>query len=359
MRKRVLILGILGSLILGAILPITTFAAGATGTNITTSPVSSDLRVSPGGSIATTLSILNNSSQPIAVQLQLQTFKPYGTNGQAKVTPVKPGSDFINWVHFSQTSLIAQPGVWEHVQMTLTPPATAALDYYYAVLVKPTVTTSPTLHTTTTLKGYNAILVLLDVASPNAKPILTVSNFSTNHGLYEYLPASFSITSHNTGNVFLAPTGDIYISKDSGFKNVIATIPVNTGQGNVIPGSARTFTNQWKDGFPLFVPKTVDGQPIPGSNGQPIDQLKWDFTQVNKFRFGRYYAKMVFVYNNGTRDIPISAVVSFWVIPWKIGALVLFIVSLCAVGLYASGRKLVARTARLKKKKDTPPHNEA
>jgi len=37
----------------------------------------------------------------------------------------------------------------------------------------------------------------------------TVKNFSVGHGIYEYLPASFSVTTRNSGNIFLAPEGDI------------------------------------------------------------------------------------------------------------------------------------------------------
>ena len=355
MRKRLALLGVAAGIVAGLFAPISAFAAGApTGTNITTSPVSSVLHVTPGKTVTTTLSVQNNMSKPIDIELQLQTFKPYGKNGRARIEPPKPGSDFVNWVHFSQTSFTAQPGVWQKLQMTISPPTTAALDYYYAVLVKPAVTTAT--GKTNTLKGYNAILILLSVDSPNAKPQITVTKFSSLHGLYEYLPASFDITAENTGNVFLAPSGDIYISKHSDFSHTIDTIPVNTAQGNVIPDSSRIFSAQWVNGFPLFAPKTVGGQPITDKSGTTIQHLQWDFTQANKFRFGKYYAKMVFVYNNGQRDVPISAVVSFWVIPWKLGIIVLLVVGLCMFGLYSGGRKLASKTVGLSKKARKQKH---
>lgn len=349
MKKYLQIGGAVVCLLAGLLAPASAYAAGASGTNLTTSPVSSVLHTPPGKPITTTISVLNNASKPVDVRLQLQTFKPYGRNGRAQIVPPKANADYIKWVHFSQTTFTAQPGVWQKVQMTISPPASASLEYYYAVLVKPAAS-SATRHNTTTLKGYNAILALLDVRSPNDRPQLKVSNFSADHGLYEYLPASFTITAHNTGNVFLAPAGDIYISKSSDFKHTLATLPINSSAGNVIPGSARDFSSQWNDGFPLFVPKTIGGQPVTDKSGNTIEQLKWDFTQANKFRFGRYYAKMVFVYNNGTRDVPISAVVSFWVIPWKLGSLVVLLLALLVFGVYTVGRKIASRTAKLTKK---------
>lgn len=349
MRIRLAVGGVVTGIIIGLFAPAAVFAAGATGTNITTSPVSSVLHTTPGKPITTTISVQNNATQPIDVQLQIQTFKPYGTSGRAQIIPPKPNADYIKWVHFSQDQFTAQPGVWQKVQVTISPPPTASLEYYYAVVVKPAASLSSS-HNTTTLKGYNAILMLLDVRSPNDKPQLQVSGFSSDHGLYEYLPASFKITASNTGNIFLAPAGDIYISKSSDFKQAIATLPINSAGGNVIPGSARDFSSQWNDGFPLFAPKIIGGQPINDNSGNPIEQLTWNFTQANKFRFGRYYAKMVFVYNNGERDVPISAVVSFWVIPWKLGSLVLLIVALLMFGVYTAGRKLVSKTAKITKK---------
>ena len=358
MKSRVALVGIWISLVGSVLLPTTAFAAtpasstnSGSGTNITTSPVFTTLKVEPGKTVTTTLGVQNNALSPIGIQLELQTFKPYGTGGQAKISKPLPHSAFVSWVHFSQSSFIAEPNTWVHVQMTISPPPTAALDYYYAVLVKPVSPASLKLHTpTTTFTGYNAILTLLDVISPNAKPRLSVSNFSTNHGLYEYLPANFNVTVHNVGNIYLAPVGDIYISRDSNFKKIISTIPFNANQGNVIPGSSRVFTTQWTNGFPLFVPETVDGQPLVGGDGNPIERLTWNFSQANNFRFGRYYAKMVFVYNNGVTDVPTTAVLSFWVIPWKLGSAAVLIILLCMVGLYVSGHKVADRAARLSNK---------
>jgi hypothetical protein len=354
MRTFGLLVGVVVSSIIFSLAPTTALAATAasapSGTSITTSPVSSDLRVTPGQSVSTTVSVQNNAAKPVTIDLQLQTFKPHGNNGQAQVYQPPAHSAYMSWVHFSESTFVAQPGIWNQIQMTIKTPPTAALDYYYAVLIKPQVSNVSPLHVTSTIKGYNAVLVLLDAASPNAKPALTVSSFSANHGIYEYLPATFSVDTKNTGNVYIPPAGDIYISKSSSFNNVINIVPINASQGNVIPGYSRNFIEQWTNGFPLFVAKTVDGQPVTDKRGNVIETLTWNFAQTNKFRFGKYYAKMVLVYNNGARDVPISAVVSFWVIPWKIISAIAIVVVLSSVGLYVSGHKLANRTFRLSKK---------
>jgi hypothetical protein len=348
MRFYVLLVGLAVSIFSSVLLPAKSFAA-TPGTNISTSPVTANLKVIPGHSVSTTLNVENNDATPITIQLQLQTFKPYGTSGQAQIMPAKPNSAFMSWVHFSKTTFVAQPGIWTPVKMTVTTPPTAALDYYYAVLVKPQLSVNA-LHAAATLKGYNAILVLLDAISPNAKPKLSVTSFSANHGVYEYLPTTFSEQVKNTGNVYLAPTGDVYISKSSNFTNTINTIPINATQGNVIPSSSRTYTEDWSNGFPVFTSKTFDGQAVTDKQGNPIEHLVWNFSHTDKFRFGKYYAKMVLVYNTGDRDVPVVATVAFWVIPWKIIGSVLAVIILSMIGLYVSGHKLADRTFKLSRK---------
>jgi len=76
--------------------------------------------------------------------------------------------------------------------------------------------------------------------------------------------------------------------------------------------------------LPSFEAKTVDGQALTVKNGQPVEQLRWNFSEpISKFRFGKYYAHLVLVYNNGNHDVPINAYLTFWVIPWKLILIIL------------------------------------
>jgi hypothetical protein len=200
------------------------------------------------------------------------------------------------------------------------------------------------------VKSENAILVLLNADNGTAKPHLEVTGFTASKKLYEYLPASFSVTVRNNGNVYLPPYGDIFISRSSSFKSSIATLPVNSYIGNVLPGTTRIYTNQWSSGFPVFAPKKIDGQTTTDKNGQIVQQLKWDFSNANEFRFGKYYAKLVLAYNNGSRDVPIQATLSFWVIPWKLITITLLVIIFVVIGLYVSGEKVADRAYRISKR---------
>jgi hypothetical protein len=53
-------------------------------------------------------------------------------------------------------------------------------------------------------------------------------------------------------------------------------------------------------------------------NGKPVETLQINWNKLTSFRIGKYTANLLLVYDNGTRDIPIEATISFWVLPWKV-----------------------------------------
>jgi len=128
-------------------------------------------------------------------------------------------------------------------------------------------------------------------------------------------------------------------------------LDINPGGGNVLPQSNRIFSLQWTNGFPVYKPKTINGQEVNGKNGKPIQQLSWNLSNITNFRFGRYYARFVLVYNNGSRDIPITGQVSFLVIPWLfiLGFVIVFI--FIGIGIWSIGRSIFRRIKKITKKR--------
>jgi hypothetical protein len=317
-------------------------AASTTGSVLTTSPVSINLSTAPGKTISTVLQAQNNSQQTETISVRLDKFKVQGSSGQPAIYTPPPADVSTSWVHFSPTSFVAEPGIWTKVTMTISVPPYAALGYYYAVLFTPNATVKALSANTNAVKGSNAVLVLVDTNSKNEQKQLHVTGFTTQKSLYEFLPAKFNITVQNSGNIHLIPQGDIFISRAKGGKT-IASLSINSGQGNVLPNSNRQFQVQWSDGFPAFGLKRINGQIVSDSHGRPIQQLQWNFSSsLSKIRFGKYYAHMLLVYNNGVEDVPINGYVSFWVIPWRLIAL--FVCGLAAViGLWKFLEKLVGK----------------
>jgi hypothetical protein len=198
------------------------------------------------------------------------------------------------------------------------------------------------------IAGSPALPVLLSVKSPNAKREIQITDFKTDKLVYEYLPANFIISVKNSGNIHVSPAGDIFI--DSMFTDEVGIVSANKGRGNILPDSVRAFTASWDDGFITRVPKEENGKTVTDDKGNTVYTTKYDFEKANKFRFGKYTANLVLVYDNGERDVPIEAQVSFWIIPWKILLVVLLIVLLVLFGLRAIVLSVIGGAKKLKGK---------
>jgi hypothetical protein len=334
----------------GMLLSSTAQAAGIPIT-LTTTPVSLDLHIAPGTQTSSTLQFKNSSSVALPVNMQVQVFGAYGSSGQAAITKPKPSDPSTSWVSFSPSSFTAQPNVWTAVKMTINLPKTASLGYYYAVIFKPTIPTTTPQARSTSVKGSNAILVLVDSASGNEKKSISVANFSANKHVYEYLPVNFSVTLHNSGNIYLAPSGDIFISRNSDISKTIATIPFNPGGANILPDSNRIFNSSWSDGFPVYKQKIVNGQPAVNSKGQPVYNLQWNFSSsLSKLRFGKYYAQLAVTYNDGKNNKLLNSRISFWVIPWPLLIGLLIIIIVLIKQFWSTGRNIYRKAVgRVKK----------
>jgi hypothetical protein len=305
--------------------------------NTTTSPLPILLNTKPGQTTNTTLRIQNSGRETIRFRVDLKKFKANGDSGKPLLIDRQPGDDYFNWVSFDRTSFDAQPGQWNEVHMTIKVPTNGAFGYYYAVVFSNANPPTKPGRTGSAVSGGTAVLVLLDVQAPGEKKDIKVVSFSSDHKLYEYLPAAFHIKIHNSGNVHLSPAGNVFISRGN---KKVASLDLNPAGGNVLPNSDRSFNVTWSDGFPVFETKMENGQIVSDKNSKPVKQLKWDFSKANHLRFGHYTAHMLLVYDNGERDVPVEAEVGFWVVPWKLLPVIILAIVLIGIGLWTSGRNL-------------------
>jgi hypothetical protein len=307
------------------------YAQNNVGSIITTSPISLDLTAKPGSSVSTMLQVENDSSRPMTLTVKLEEFRASGSDGQAQIYSPPKNTPSLSWVHFSKTKLTAQPNLWNSIKMSINLPKSAALGYYYAVLFVPN--SGFTTKSNANIKGANAVLILLDAQTPSANDSLVIKDFESKKTIYQYLPASFSINVANQGNIYTAPQGDIYISRTINGPT-IDTIPINSSQGNVLPKSNRIFNVSWSNGFPVYQYKRYHNQILTNKNGSPITELSWNFHNSSEFRIGKYYARLVLVYNNGIRDIPVESAVAFWVLPWELIIAFVVIIFIFLLGIW-------------------------
>ena len=311
-------------------------AAADPGLNLTTSPLPINLITDPGTTVTADLRVRNDGAKTESLKVGLLKFGAYGDQGKPRLLAREAGDDYFDWVKFSRTTFDAPPGVWQTIKMTINVPKTAAFGYYYAVTFSLADLGTPDAgKREAAIAGSAATLVLLEARSPNAKRQIDISEFNTDHGMYEFLPTDFKVNLRNNGNVHVVPRGTIFISQD---EHDVGSVDINTDRGNILPASNRVFTGQWSDGFPTYRVKEVDGKAVVDKKGNEVLELKWDLTQLSKLRVGKYTAHLLMAYDDGKRDVPIEAEVSFWVIPWRIIGVGLLVVVLLGAGVWATAR---------------------
>ena len=302
------------------------------GLHVEISPLPIQLSAKPGTSVSANLRIRNSGSNDERLKLSLKTYSAEGPNGTVVLHDPTPADEFLNWVSLSPRVFNAPAGQWKTVKMSVSLPKGAAFGYYYAVQVelanppkaKPGVTS---------LQGAAVMFVLLNAEAPGEKRQAQVESFTADHKIYEFLPVNFSVRVHNSGNVHVAPHGNIFIKRGN---SQIAVIPVNAIQGNVLPGANRLLSSAWRDGFPVYENALDDsGQPVKDDNGQVKQKLKWDISKLADLRFGHYSADLVLVYNDGAKDVAINGSLSFWVIPWRLMAAVFVAGILILLGIWS------------------------
>jgi hypothetical protein len=342
------------------------------GLTLTTSPLPVTLNAKPGQTITTTLKIKQSSDGPATLQTTLLKFAAYGTNGKPALSHQGPGDFYFSWVSFDKTNFVAPNNVWQNVKMTIKIPTTAANEYNYAVeFTRQGDATYPG-GESEALSGGTAILVLLNVVTPNENRSLKLDSFSVKNSIVEFVPTTFEVAFHNNGNVYIQPSGEIFITQGD---NQVADIAINDQQGNILAGSHRIFPVEWTDGWPFYTPaltktgkaevdrhghmKTILSFGLPSPNGLNDgtdssvtngDISKEGSNPLNRFRFGEYTARLVAVYTDDFGDdVPITSQITFWVVPWRILILFLVILGIIGFAIYTIIRNIMRRRRRIKR----------
>lgn len=314
---------------------------------LVTSPLPINLIVEPGRSISTPIRIQNQGTNTETLKVTVMKFQAYGEEGAPKLLDPEPGDDFISWVHFSEDSFTVNTNEWKTLTATFDVPDTAAFGYYYAFVFSRAKGEDTVKQGETTLNGGTAVLALLEAKVQNAKREVTVTTFQVDRAWYEFLPVSFTVKLKNTGNVHIAPRGNIFIGRENEKEDAI--LEVNSEKGSILPDSGRSFTTSWNDGFLRYQDKKEDGKVIHNEDGTIQKTLDWNWKDASKLRFGKYQAKLLLIYDDGHRDVPLEGVVSFWVVPWRLLGGSSIILLLALIGLKSTLQN-IWRTAFGKKK---------
>lgn len=337
------ILGVLGivTVFMTVLFLVPTVAAaepdGDFSLQVTPSPMMATLK--PGTTTELELKVRNTGTQTEELKIELQGFKVDNKTGQVSLDDTtKP--EVLGWTSYSAPRFTVQPGQWYSQKIRVALPKDSGFSYSFASVISRIA--DPLASAGRVMKGSLAVFTLINVDRPGAVRKLDIEKFAPTLGVYEYLPATFDIQLKNTGNTITQPYGNIFIQRDGDAKP-IAVLPINDKKGSILPGSSRTLQALWGNGFPAYNTTTT-------AAGQQTNEI-WDWSKISEFRAGRYTAKLVAVYNDGQRDVPIEREVTFWVIPWKIALGTTIILVILGFGVWTILRKIWTTTHRGKHRK--------
>jgi hypothetical protein len=201
MKRSILNIAMVLSVVTGLFMPGLTKAADAKPLNLITSPLPINLAPKPGQVVTADLRVKQGSGDTETLKVTLMKFSAFGDTGRPRLVDRAAGDDYFDWVKFDKATFTAPNNVWQTVKMTINVPKTAAFGYYYAVVFSRVGDDVKQGDRTNSINGGSAVLVLMDVVVPNAKRSLSLDTFLSEHRIYEFLPASFSVKLNNDGNV--------------------------------------------------------------------------------------------------------------------------------------------------------------
>ncbi|MEK7602930.1 MAG: hypothetical protein AAB459_01630 [Patescibacteria group bacterium] len=266
--------------------------------------------VRPGEQKNLDLQIKNNATTTESLKMELRKFK-ISESGEVQLTDDIP-ADVSSWVGFEHPTFEIQAGKVFTQKVMISTPGDVGFSYSFIITVSRQQEPQAANLDGNRIKGTVAVFTLVSIDKPGATRKIEVIEFSSQKRVYEYLPADFQVKIKNTGNSIVQPFGNIYIQRSSNSSEPISLLTLNEPGGYILPNTNRTLNVGWSDGFPVYQKHK------PADNVPETNVLKWDWSKVQNFRFGKYTAILVAVYNDGQRDIPLESEVSFWILPWKL-----------------------------------------
>lgn len=313
----------------------TAYAQADEGFSLQVSPSPLVATVQPGTDTMLELQIRNTNLSSQALKMGLRSFTIDDATGQVKLGDAV-SEEVGSLVSFASPAFVLEPGQIFTQRIRISASQNSGFSYNFAITISQQ---NPPKGTKgkSVIAGSVAVFTLISVDKPGATRQLELQSLSMSRRVYEYLPTEALVTIKNTGNTNVQPTGSVFIYRRSNDAAPIASLPLNDSGGFILPGKSRTFTVSWSDGFPHY--ETIRNVE------KETNRLVWQGGDVSGLRFGRYIAKLVAVYDDGQRDVPVMAEVHFWVIPWRMLLIGLLVVAILAVGIVAVLRS-AGRTAR-------------
>lgn len=291
----------------------------------TMTPALTDIALDPGVSQSGKVTIGNDENVPQTFYISIQKFIPAGESGQQTFLPPSDTSGLPNWISFDRPSFTLRSGESRQLTYVVNVPRDAAPGGYYAVVFFSNVPPDAQ-GTNVSIGARTGMLVFVTVKGAFVEQAFLKDFALETPSRTDRLPATFRVSLQNVGNVHILPEGTLSIRNV--FGNTVARLPLNQLKNRIMPNSERRFLVSW-----------YKETPEAGKGFWHDAKEEW-----NNFAVGPYRATLE-IASPKTNGFS-AQTLSFWVLPWRLGVLlVIGLFVLVAVGRLHR-RWVIARATR-------------
>lgn len=274
------------------------------------------MSANPGQEWSSVIRVTNPNQYELRIYTDVVNFAPQGEVGQGKFIPLKDSDTETlgNWINFSTDEYSIRPEQTVEIPFTIKTPQNAPPGGHYAAILIGT--RSLDTGGGATLVETSQVITSLVFLGVSGEVIEegSIREFRSVKAIAEKPEMTFELRFQNSGNVHVLPQGDIKILNMWGQERGVIPVNRQTLFGNVLPDSIRKYTFSWSG--------------------------EWSLADM-----GRYTAVATLAYGQEGRKF-VSAETSFWVIPWKVLAIILIsiaaFIGLLTLAVKAYVRKMLA-----------------
>lgn len=283
------------------------------------SPTLISLATDPLKPVTATVTVMNVTNKTLTFKGNIEDFSAKDETGTPLINLDSSLPSTISMKSWTSavTPFTLKPYDSKQVTVTITPPSIAEAGGHYGVLrFSGTDATAAGNGVAVTVSAGTLLLMRV---SGNINEHLSVATFSTTNdnydhqGLFETAPVHFLTRLTNDGTIHLQPTGSIDITDM--FGRPVTSIAVNSDKGYILPNSTRRFESTFNKGW----------------------------------LFGRYTANLSMGY--GTTGEALENTITFWVIPYKLIALIIVIILVLIFGIRFAFKRTIRRAVEKATKK--------
>jgi hypothetical protein len=245
------------------------------------SPFLIEANVAPGESYTDSITVFNVTDAPLPIAISVNDFVPSGERGSVRFLEVgqmsHPSFSLASWISITDQPTFTIPPKGEtKVAFRVSVPLDAEPGSHYGGLLFSAANSSLDATGTKVIKKVGALIL---VATGKTNPSGEITHFSSDKQFYTSPDILFQSSFSNTGNVHVAPKGQIAVRNS--FGRLVGESHQNKDSQLVLPGQTRGFEGTFNKGW----------------------------------MFGRYTAELTYFYGNPKLEA--RERVAFWVLPVK------------------------------------------